>query len=462
MDQLTNTERLLLAQAVYQEGANDWSKVSQIISNHPLIGRPKSYFSPSTCSSIYTSMIHAAGLDSMGKDNARPRADVNRKLAEVHYTARVTELRDLIFQEETRFKTVLTEIDEIRSGLWDGRIKASLGIVSQEPAPEAPIAQDVPEVLEEPTNEVEDVSMIDAEPPRQQDEPIIIDDSDATTDEPLVTQQVSQAMEEEEVDLHLTPNSVPPSPKPTKGVVTVQEDVEVGNEEPAQPVHQEVEPQSPFTEQGLEEQDAEDMAKPDETPTLPAPPEMAPADDEPEQEEAQEAVTSEKDEPETGVQARRGKRKAEVEADPKREKKKSREISEPLEESEPEPAPTKKRRVTTSEGTSRAFQNVISLLHDQICQLRNGSIFHGPVKVSDAPDYYEIVKRPIDLKAIKTRIRDGQITNSLEYQRDIFLMFANSMMYNRPDSDLYKMAEEMMLESEQLINQFRQTESWNQ
>lgn len=49
MDQLTNTERLLLAQAVFQEGANDWSKVSQIISNHPLIGRPKSYFNPTVC-----------------------------------------------------------------------------------------------------------------------------------------------------------------------------------------------------------------------------------------------------------------------------------------------------------------------------------------------------------------------------------------------------------------------------
>ena len=50
MDQLTNTERLLLAQAVYQEGADDWSKVSQLISNHPLIGRPKSYFNPTVCS----------------------------------------------------------------------------------------------------------------------------------------------------------------------------------------------------------------------------------------------------------------------------------------------------------------------------------------------------------------------------------------------------------------------------
>jgi bromodomain-containing protein 8 len=153
---------------------------------------------------------------------------------------------------------VLTEIEEIRSGLWDERIKATLGIVSSEPAPEAPTTQEDTEVLEEePTNEIEDVSMIDAEPPQEQDEPIIIDDSDATTDEPPVAQQVTQALEEEEVDLHLTPNSIPPSPKPTEGADTAQEPVEVTNEEPAQPVQTEAEPQSPCTEQNPEEQDAE-------------------------------------------------------------------------------------------------------------------------------------------------------------------------------------------------------------
>lgn len=202
---------------------------------------------------------------------------MNRKLAEVHYAARVTELRDLIFQEETRFKcvgfvshipelllisppttrTVLAEIEEIRSGLWDERIKASLGIVSPEPVPDAPVASDITEVLEEPASEIEDVSMIDAEPPKPQDEPIIIDDSDATTDDPPVTQQVNQALEEEEVDLHLTPNSVPSSPKPIEGAIAVQEWVEVATEEPAQPVQEEAEPQSPITEQGQEEQDAE-------------------------------------------------------------------------------------------------------------------------------------------------------------------------------------------------------------
>lgn len=51
----------------------------------------------------------------------------------------------------------------------------------------------------------------------------------------------------------------------------------------------------------------------------------------------------------------------------------------------------------------------------------------------------------MDLKTIKARVKDGLIANSLEFQRDIFLMFANSMMYNRPGSDVYAMAEDVSL-----------------
>ena len=47
----------------------------------------------------------------------------------------------------------------------------------------------------------------------------------------------------------------------------------------------------------------------------------------------------------------------------------------------------------------------------------------------------------MDLKTIKNRVRDGVVTTSSEYQRDIYLMFANSLMYNRPNSDIYSMAE---------------------
>lgn len=91
----------------------------------------------------------------------------------------------------------------------------------------------------------------------------------------------------------------------------------------------------------------------------------------------------------------------------------------------------------------KKFQNVIGMLHSQISQHRNGNIFHNPIRTVEAPDYHDIVKRPMDLKTIKGRVKDGLIANSLEYQRDIFLMFANAMMYNRPGSDVYHMAEDV-------------------
>lgn len=83
------------------------------------------------------------------------------------------------------------------------------------------------------------------------------------------------------------------------------------------------------------------------------------------------------------------------------------------------------------------------MLHSQISQQRNGTIFLHPIKQSEVPDYHDIVKRPMDLKTIKNRIRDGIISNSLEFQRDVYLMFANAMVYNRPGSTLYAMAEDV-------------------
>jgi bromodomain-containing protein 8 len=109
--------------------------------------------------------------------------------------------------------------------------------------------------------------------------------------------------------------------------------------------------------------------------------------------------------------------------------------------------PSRRRRErhqpTEEQVANKRFQNVIGMLHSQISQHRNGNIFHNPIKDSEAPDYRDIVKRPMDLKTIKTRIKDGIISTSLEFQRDVFLMFANSMMYNQPDSDIYAMAEEV-------------------
>ena len=83
------------------------------------------------------------------------------------------------------------------------------------------------------------------------------------------------------------------------------------------------------------------------------------------------------------------------------------------------------------------------MLHSTISQHRYGNIFHNPIKKTEAADYYDLVKRPMDLKTIKSRVKDGSISNSLEFKRDVFLMFANAMMYNREGSEIYAMAEEV-------------------
>ncbi|KIO32871.1 hypothetical protein M407DRAFT_18331 [Tulasnella calospora MUT 4182] len=100
------------------------------------------------------------------------------------------------------------------------------------------------------------------------------------------------------------------------------------------------------------------------------------------------------------------------------------------------------------------------MLHGQICTHRNGNLFHNPVKESEAEGYFDIVKRPMDLKTIKTKIKDGSIKDSLEFQRDILLMFANAKMYNRPDSEIARMSDEMLVDALRQIEEFRQTEQF--
>jgi bromodomain-containing protein 8 len=55
----------------------------------------------------------------------------------------------------------------------------------------------------------------------------------------------------------------------------------------------------------------------------------------------------------------------------------------------------------------KSWQKNINLLWREIANHKNGAMFMNPIKESIAPQYYDIVKRPMDMKTIKNRIRDG-------------------------------------------------------
>merc|ERR1719350_2280228 len=57
------------------------------------------------------------------------------------------------------------------------------------------------------------------------------------------------------------------------------------------------------------------------------------------------------------------------------------------------------------------------------------------------PDYYDIIKRPIDLEKISSKIRNSQYETLEDAVADFTLVFDNAGKYNEPDSQIYKDAQ---------------------
>ncbi|GAU97486.1 hypothetical protein RvY_08770 [Ramazzottius varieornatus] len=66
--------------------------------------------------------------------------------------------------------------------------------------------------------------------------------------------------------------------------------------------------------------------------------------------------------------------------------------------------------------------------------------FYHPVDVRDLglDDYFDIIKHPIDLGTIKSKLDDRQYKNAGEFAADLRLMFTNCYRYNAADHDVHK------------------------
>ncbi|XP_051570050.1 CREB-binding protein-like isoform X2 [Myxocyprinus asiaticus] len=68
------------------------------------------------------------------------------------------------------------------------------------------------------------------------------------------------------------------------------------------------------------------------------------------------------------------------------------------------------------------------------------------------PDYFDIVKNPIDLSTIKRKLDTGQYQEPWQYVDDIWLMFNNAWLYNRKTSRVYKYCSKLAEVFEQEID----------
>ncbi|KAK7792197.1 hypothetical protein R5R35_005150 [Gryllus longicercus] len=120
--------------------------------------------------------------------------------------------------------------------------------------------------------------------------------------------------------------------------------------------------------------------------------------------------------------------------------------------------PNSPASTTDEEREYKSWKKSIMLLYGRLATHKYASLFLRPITDDQAPGYSSVVHRPIDLLTIKKNIETGVIRTTAEFQRDVMLMFLNSIMYNKSNHLVHKMAKQMQQEGMQHIQDFITTQ----
>jgi hypothetical protein len=86
------------------------------------------------------------------------------------------------------------------------------------------------------------------------------------------------------------------------------------------------------------------------------------------------------------------------------------------------------------------FRDVAIEILKQVDKIDRYSVFAEPVSDEDAPDYSKIVKNPIDLATMKSKVRKGKYGEGSEgaakLYEDFLLMFDNCQLYNDDEGEV--------------------------
>lgn len=82
---------------------------------------------------------------------------------------------------------------------------------------------------------------------------------------------------------------------------------------------------------------------------------------------------------------------------------------------------------------------VIEFLFSDLLNHTSAWPFLQPVNPNEVTDYYTIIKNPMDLSKIESKI--GKYMDVAEFSEDVALMFSNCLLYNLPGTQYYKCAQ---------------------
>ncbi|XP_051135164.1 transcription factor GTE4-like [Andrographis paniculata] len=94
---------------------------------------------------------------------------------------------------------------------------------------------------------------------------------------------------------------------------------------------------------------------------------------------------------------------------------------------------------------NQVFKSCSSLLQ-RLMKHKYGWVFNEPVDAQALGlfDYHDIIKHPMDLGTIKTRLAQNWYKSPREFAEDVRLVFDNAMTYNPKGQDVHVMAEQLL------------------
>lgn len=113
-------------------------------------------------------------------------------------------------------------------------------------------------------------------------------------------------------------------------------------------------------------------------------------------------------------------------------------------EAKPEPADVKPTIDVKPQKVTFTKEELKAALEPPLMKMYNHGVeaepFRTPVDphALGIPDYFEIIKNPMDMSTIKTKLDNGDYKDPWQFVDDVWLMFENAWTYNRKTSKVYK------------------------
>ncbi|GMJ03481.1 hypothetical protein HRI_004017300 [Hibiscus trionum] len=96
---------------------------------------------------------------------------------------------------------------------------------------------------------------------------------------------------------------------------------------------------------------------------------------------------------------------------------------------------------------------ICSQILNKLMKHKYGYIFNSPVDVIGLGlhDYYNVIKSPMDLGTIKSRMAENFYGSPLKFSSDVRLAFNNAMLYNPKGHEINALAEQFLARFEELF-----------